>query len=290
MMTAATTPTAPTTPLPGSGPLTGTGAVNAPVTPNDRLTAALPLLRRYARAVAGSQASGDAFVRATLEAALADPAMLAQITASPVGLYTAFTKVWTSGHETTADHTAEPTQRHGSQLERIPSRQRQALLLNQLEEFPIADTAAILGLEEAEAQRLVDAALVELAGDRIASLLIIEDEPLISSHIAMIIEEAGHTVAATATTAAEARAAFDSFRPDLVLSDVQLADGSTGIEAVDAILRISPVPVIFITSFPEMLLTGERPEPVFLISKPFREETLKTAISQALFFGGNYGR
>ena len=44
------------------------------------------------------------------------------------------------------------------------------------------------------------------------------------------------------------------------------------------------VPVIFITAFPERLLTGERPEPTFLITKPFQRSTVKAAIAQALFF------
>ena len=44
------------------------------------------------------------------------------------------------------------------------------------------------------------------------------------------------------------------------------------------------VPVIFITAFPERLLTGERPEPTFLITKPYEPKTVKAAISQALFF------
>ena len=44
------------------------------------------------------------------------------------------------------------------------------------------------------------------------------------------------------------------------------------------------MPVIFITAFPERLLTGERPEPTFLITKPFQPETVKAAIGQALFF------
>jgi hypothetical protein len=42
------------------------------------------------------------------------------------------------------------------------------------------------------------------------------------------------------------------------------------------------VPVIFITAFPDRLLTGERPEPTFLITKPFDPEILNVAISQAL--------
>ncbi|MBU2381500.1 MAG: response regulator, partial [Alphaproteobacteria bacterium] len=73
-------------------------------------------------------------------------------------------------------------------------------------------------------------------------------------------------------------------RPGLVLADIQLADGSSGIDAVKDILKRFDVPVIFITAFPERLLTGERPEPTFLITKPFQPETVKAAISQALFF------
>ena len=50
------------------------------------------------------------------------------------------------------------------------------------------------------------------------------------------------------------------------------------------ILARADLPVIFITAFPERLLTGERPEPTFLITKPFQPETVKAAIGQALFF------
>ena len=72
--------------------------------------------------------------------------------------------------------------------------------------------------------------------------------------------------------------------PGLVLADIQLADGSSGLDAVNEILTEIEVPVIFITAFPERLLTGEKPEPAFLITKPFRPEAVKAAISQALFF------
>ena len=78
--------------------------------------------------------------------------------------------------------------------------------------------------------------------------------------------------------------------PGLVLADIQLADGSSGIDAVKDILARFDVPVIFITAFPERLLTGERPEPTFLITKPFQPETVKAAIGQALFFHPAQGR
>lgn len=249
------------------------------------LAALLPFLRRYARAATGSQASGDALVRATLEAALEDPEMLETISGSQTGLFRAFSAMWSS-IDPQVDHSPLAASEPGvSQLGRVPTFRRQALLLNQLEEFSLAETAEILGITEEEAKDLVDAALDDISRDSIADVLIIEDEPLIANHLEDIVRQAGHRVVANATTAEEARAAYELHQPTLVLSDVQLADGSSGIDAVDDILRISPVPVIFITAFPQKFLTGEAPEPAFLITKPFREDTVRTTISQALFFG-----
>ena len=50
------------------------------------------------------------------------------------------------------------------------------------------------------------------------------------------------------------------------------------------------VPVIFITAYPERFLTGERPEPAFLIAKPFQPSTVSAVLSQALFFERNARR
>ena len=116
------------------------------------------------------------------------------------------------------------------------------------------------------------------------TVLIIEDEPVIAADIQALVMELGHRVSEVATTRAEARAAAERNPPGLILADIQLADGSSGIDAVRDILVDTAASVIFITAFPERLLTGERPEPTFLITKPFQPETVKAAISQALFF------
>ncbi|WP_420382069.1 response regulator [Novosphingobium sp.] len=253
----------------------------------NRLAETLPFLRRYARAATGSQTSGDALVRATLEAALEDPVTHEQISASPVGLFRAFTAMWSSV-DPQADTSSEAlAQLTVSQLARVPSFARQALLLNQLEDFTLGETAEILGVSEDEAGDLVNEALDDISREAPARVLIIEDEPLIASHLEDIVRQSGHEIVGNATTAGEARVLYDQHRPTLVLSDVQLADGSSGIDAVDAILRIETVPVIFITGFPQKFLTGGGHEPAFLITKPFREDTVKTTISQALFFGAN---
>ncbi len=70
--------------------------------------------------------------------------------------------------------------------------------------------------------------------------------------------------------------------PHLVLADIQLRDGDSGIAAVHEILKAVSAPVIFVTGFPERLLTGHGLEPAFIITKPFNPEMLKTAMAHAL--------
>src|SRR6202045_5063044 len=56
----------------------------------------LPLLRRYARALTGSQSSGDAYVAAMLEALLQDPSLLDEQYGARAGLFRLFTRIWNS--------------------------------------------------------------------------------------------------------------------------------------------------------------------------------------------------
>jgi len=169
-------------------------------------------------------------------------------------------------------------------LQTLTPRHRQALLLSTVEGFSVDETAAIIGVERSRAAELIANARAEIESQTRANVLIIEDEMLIAFDLTDIIERLGHRVVATVDTAAKAVAAAEEHRPDLILADIQLADGSSGIDAVKAILSASKVPVLFITAFPDRLLTGERPEPTFLITKPYQEQVVQAAVSQALFF------
>jgi CheY-like chemotaxis protein len=152
-----------------------------------------------------------------------------------------------------------------------------------MEGFGSADAAEIMGLSEAEIETILDRALADIDEQTSTDVLIIEDEPIISMDIEEIVREMGHAVVGNAVTRAEAVDMARKRHPGLVLADIQLADGSSGIDAVNDILGFASVPVVFVTAFPERLLTGERPEPTFLITKPFQRIALKAAISQALF-------
>ena len=170
------------------------------------------------------------------------------------------------------------------QLGVLPERARVAFLLTALEGFSPLDIAAIMDAPRVEVENLVAEAGRDIAGQLRTDVLIIEDEPLIALDLRHLVEELGHRVTRIARTHREAVAAVASDRPGLILADIQLADGSSGLEAVDQILGGLEAPVIFVTAFPERYLTGAPPEPAFLISKPFDIDGLKAVISQALFF------
>ncbi|MEX0406306.1 response regulator [Aquibium sp. LZ166] len=246
----------------------------------------LPYLRRFSRAVSGSQASGDALVGAVLEAIIADISIFPDATNPKVGLYKVFAKLFSSIaiHVPPGTPSSAWEARAAANLSAISPLPRQAFVLVAVEGFSDSEAAEILDVDEEEFAALLREASTEISRQVETDILIIEDEPLIAMDIEEMVESLGHRVVGTARTHAEATALFRKTQPRMVLADIQLADGSSGIDAVNEILANTPVPVIFITAFPERLLTGERPEPAFLVTKPFNPEMVKALISQALFF------
>lgn len=242
----------------------------------------LPYLRRYARALTGTQKSGDSYVKAALQALASGTHELDELPPR-VALYKLFQAIWgaTGAMLETPPESGDTV---SERVMRIPPRHRQAFLLTALEGFTIDEAAQILDENAENVRLLIARAQRDIEAELATEVLIIEDEPVIAADIEALVLDLGHRVSTVATTRTEAVAAVKNRRPGLVLADIQLADGSSGIDAVNDILKGHDVPVIFITAFPERLLTGEKPEPAFLITKPFQPETVKAAIGQALFF------
>jgi DNA-directed RNA polymerase specialized sigma24 family protein len=245
----------------------------------------LPYLRRYARALTGNQGTGDNFAAATLEAILEDATVLGDRTDAKVGLFYAFHLVWSSA----GAPVGEPDTRYSAiaqtHMANLTPNTREALLLSVIEGFTQSEIAEIMQMDLGEVGNLIDTAVQEMRASVTGRVMIIEDEAIISLDIAAIVREMGHEVTGIAATRTEAVELARRERPDLILADIQLADRSSGIDAVNDILKLTgEVPVIFITAFPERLLTGERPEPAFLITKPYAEEQVRSAVSQAMFF------
>ncbi len=247
----------------------------------------LPYLRRFARAITGSQASGDTYVRTALEALAAGKAEIDTTRSPKVALYRMFLGIWsTTGATLEADSDARVVEGSNTvaRVSRLTPTSRQAFLLQSLEGLSLADTAAVMDVSETEARDLIAQAEADIEAALRTNVLIIEDEPIIAADIEGLVTELGHTVDGIAATRGQAVEDAAKTKPGLVLADVHLADGSSGIDAVSDILDSYDVPVIFITAYPERLLTGDKPEPAYLISKPFEPDNVKAAISQALFF------
>ncbi|WP_092066699.1 response regulator [Poseidonocella pacifica] len=253
----------------------------------DEIGANLPFLRRYSRALTGSQTSGDRYAIATLETILSDRDAYQRALGPKVALFRAFHVIWTSTGapvDTASEDTglASVAHRH---LAGLTPNTREALLLSTIEEFSLAEVASIMEIEDDEAAELVEIAHTEMSRSTSGKIMIIEDEAIISMDLEAIVTEMGHRVTGIARTEDKAIDLAGREQPDLILSDIQLADDSSGIDAVGRILsKHGDIPVIFITAFPERLLTGERREPVYLISKPYTEEQVRSAVSQAMFF------
>jgi DNA-directed RNA polymerase specialized sigma24 family protein/CheY-like chemotaxis protein len=246
----------------------------------------LPYLRRFARALTGNQRIGDVYVQAMLEAVVSQPDRIDRDGDVRVALYKLLLDVWRSVPIDAQMDPSLPEAEVGAlrNLEAIAPRTRIAFLLRSLEGLSLREVASVMDCPVAETQALIESAGRDIADQIKTDVLIIEDEPLIALDLQSLVEELGHAVVDVARTHSEAIASIRKFRPGLILADIQLADGSSGLEAVNEILGTLEVPVVFITAYPERFLTGMRPEPAFLITKPFLTETVRAVISQALFF------
>ena len=242
-----------------------------------------PYLRRYARALTGSQAEGDILVQNMMEGLLSGAFELSPDLPVRTALYGALHASWRE-HTRSAGANAGEGLAADQRLQTLSPDDRAALLLVSMEGFTVEETARILDLPMDVLESRLAKAEADLRSQLATDVLIIEDEPIIGLDLTRLVLDLGHRVIGVAATRDEAVALARRSAPGLVLADIRLADGSSGMDAAADILESFDIPVIFITAFPEHLLTGERPEPAFLITKPFREDAVKALIGQALFF------
>jgi CheY-like chemotaxis protein/DNA-directed RNA polymerase specialized sigma24 family protein len=242
----------------------------------DDLIKALPYARRYARALSGSQSAGDAMVAEGLRVLLEDPGLQGEFAAARHALYAVTTRRFLA-------------RRGAASGSGLAIDQRVLLLLNSLEEVPVANAALILEIDPEEAARRLHEARSRLREAAATNVLIIEDEPIIAMDIEELVRGCGHHVVGIASSEAEAVEIAARTRPGLILADINLGLGGDGAAAVARIVRGHDVPVIFVTAYPERLLTGETVEPAFVITKPFEPVTLAIATYQAVTGGVDLG-
>ncbi len=238
----------------------------------NELIRALPYARRYARALTGSQPRGDLLVAEGLRQMLSRSR-----DGSPSDVDARRTLYgWV---------TRRFDEEAGQSPPGLSHLQRQLLLLTTLEDCSLKDAARATGAAPARAEAELSTAREQLRSAASTDVLIIEDEPIIAMDIEELVQGCGHRVVGVAATEADAVRIAAETRPGLILADINLGAGGDGTHAISRIMRHHRAPVIFVTAYPERLLTGEALEPAFVITKPFEPLTLAIATYQAVTGG-----
>lgn len=242
------------------------------------------MLRRFARALTGSQTLGDEFAAAALEAVHAggEPGGPADLR---LRLFRACCTAWSAAGSPSGQPDSRLSARAQGAMAGLDPNARAALLLHAFEGLGFDEVGAVLGTGAAEAQAAVHAARIDVASATRGKVLVIEDETFIAMDLASIVSDMGHRIIGVATTPQAAVELAEREQPDLILADIRLDWDTSGVDAVREILgRFDAVPVIFVTAYPDLLLAGRVPEPVFVIRKPYMEDQVQSAVSQAMFF------
>jgi CheY-like chemotaxis protein/DNA-directed RNA polymerase specialized sigma24 family protein len=245
-----------------------------------KLHSLLPRLRRYARAATGSVAAGDAALAESLPgvaAALLEPSddsrgrdgrgALQKALAALVRVLDAPRVVSLPVGGTVADAVAA-----------LPRDARHALLLTLVEGLREDEAALVLDRTVEGVRQSLASARSALWPLQPARVLIIEDEPLVASHIASVVEELGHAVCGLAADETEAWLAARRMRPELILADLDLGAGGSGLAIARRIVANDDVPVVFVTGDPSAIPSTR----ALVVRKPYREAALRAAIGRAL--------
>ena len=246
----------------------------------------LPYLRRFSRALNGSQAIGDAYLTATLENLLERPASFARDLCPRVAIYRAYLDTWSRRRLGDASAEASEDSAFDRNLAALSPLVRQAFLLTTVEEFSVAEASAVMGLDASRVRELLERGARDIARELAARIFIIEDEPIIAMDLEAIVEGLGHKVVGVASAHRQAVALAAERKPELIMADIQLEDGASGLETVNEILTAASRPVVFITAYPGEYLgaAANRPVPASILYKPFNPNSVRAAVSKALFF------
>jgi two-component system, response regulator PdtaR len=114
-------------------------------------------------------------------------------------------------------------------------------------------------------------------------ILIVEDEVLIADYLAMLLEDAGHEIAGTATNAAAALQLLKGSEVDLVTLDVRLPGGMDGIELAEILRERAGPPFLYITGSgdPSYRARCEATRPLAIVQKPVQPEALLEIVERA---------
>ena len=113
--------------------------------------------------------------------------------------------------------------------------------------------------------------------DNQKSILIVEDEVMLSTWLKMQLEDEGYLVCGCITTGEEAIEFVKETKPDVIIMDINLVGEIDGIEAAEKIKKKSNIPIIFMTGYeePDIYERAQKTNPVAYLTKPVEIWDLK---------------
>lgn len=160
----------------------------------------------------------------------------------------------------------------------LPPVSEQMLLLCDFVGFSVEEGADLLdltpeqGAVELEEGRKLTRNLAPLP------VLILEDHGLIAQDLSDIIGETGLSVIGTVANEADAKKACRQNWPDIIVSDQMLEGGDTGLQAIERLRADGDFAAIYVTAYPDEVLTGLEDEPAVIVAKPFKPEAIRAAL------------
>jgi len=117
-----------------------------------------------------------------------------------------------------------------------------------------------------------------------ARIMIVEDEGVVAMSIRESLQGLGYDVPVVAMNGEDAVARLLETEPDLILMDIQLKGGASGIETAERIRQRLDVPVVYLTAFSdeETLEQAQLTEPYGYVLKPYDEKSLHAVIQISL--------
>lgn len=237
-------------------------------------------VRQFARAIFADRLIGDELTRLALAKVNIDPN---GSTDSLSDLLHAFLHTWrmaSSGKPTEKSLFSDEALL--AALPEPPGDDRLMLLLVDVLSFSPETAAKIISLNDKDPYKALEMGRQIVSLPRKARAIIIEDEPLIAADLREIMSSMGIEVVGEANTADKAVSLSKREKPNIILADYNLVGMKTGADAVMEIQDMNNCPVVFITGYPEQVLTGEDVEPDFVIAKPYRIESVKAAVAHCL--------
>ena len=112
-------------------------------------------------------------------------------------------------------------------------------------------------------------------------IMIVEDDAIISSHIAKLLESFGHRIISTCSSGEEAVKSANEATPDLALMDLRLRGEMDGVETGKELNQKFGIPIIFLSAFPLPASAQFAESSSFAyLSKPVDEDKLRKSIQR----------